>query len=200
MRLFVAALLLPVLAPAAGQECTYWIEPCDRKVAPCRDGDAELAEWSLQAWSRASGGGLHFRRVGEAGQAQLRFLWARAMDGLYGEARPIWVNGRLGAELHIRPDLSQLGPEIAAAGSKDPLFRDAVVYLTCLHESGHALGLPHTAGFGDIMYSFQFGGDILEYFMRYRRKLAGRDDIRRHPGLSSADEGRLRARQAALLQ
>ncbi|MGI8743295.1 MAG: hypothetical protein ACR2NN_12140 [Bryobacteraceae bacterium] len=53
------------------------------------------------------------------------------------------------------------------------------MYLTCLHETGHALELPHTADFEDIMYSFQFGGNIPEYFGRYRRKLKLRGDIRR---------------------
>ena len=61
------------------------------------------------------------------------------------------------------------------------------MYLTCLHESGHALGLEHTRSFADIMYSFQYGGDIPEYFGRYRRKLQTREDIRKNPGLSAAD-------------
>ena len=73
----------------------------------------------------------------------------------------------------------------------DRLLRDAIVYLTCLHESGHALGLSHTAVFADIMYSFQFGGDIHEYFGRYRRKLATRDDIAKYSGMSEADRARL---------
>jgi hypothetical protein len=61
------------------------------------------------------------------------------------------------------------------------------VYLTCLHETGHALGLPHTAAFDDIMYSFQYGGDIAEYFGRYRRRLQARDDIHKNAGMSEAD-------------
>ena len=195
----LTALLLLAWAAAAG-EYTYWIEPCERQQAACRQEDAELAGWALEAWNRAAGGQIHFKRVGAAGEARLRFLWARAADGQYGEARPISVNGRRGAELHIRPDLGSLGLEIAAAGARDSLFRDAVVYLTCLHESGHALGLSHTASFDDIMYSFQFGGDIPEYFLRYRRKLAQRGDIRRHSGMSGADQRRLRARFGIPLQ
>ena len=82
---------------------------------------------------------------------------------------------------------------IAADGIKDPLLRDTIVYLTCLHESGHALGLPHTSNFDDIMYNFQYGGDIQEYFARYRRKLGTREDIKKHDGLSPADRSRIAA-------
>ena len=80
-----------------------------------------------------------------------------------------------------------------SAGTDDKLFRHTVVYLTCLHETGHALGLPHTRSFADIMYSFEYGGNILEYFGRYRRKLQKRDDIQNFSGLSSDDERRLLA-------
>ena len=96
----------------------------------------------------------------------------------------VWV-------VDVQPDLAQLGPRIAAAGANDKLFRDAVVYLTCLHELGHALALPHTADFADIMYSFQYGGDVLEYFNRYRRLLKARPDIREHSGISEADGKRV---------
>ena len=57
-------------------------------------------------------------------------------------------------------------------GRRMPLFRDTIVYLTCLHEAGHALGLPHTSDFPDIMYFFRlWRRRFREYFGRYRRKL-----------------------------
>jgi hypothetical protein len=43
------------------------------------------------------------------------------------------------------------------------------------------------------MYSFQFGGDIPEYFGRYRRLLMARADIRKHSGMSEADRQHLAA-------
>ena len=60
-----------------------------------------------------------------------------------------------------------------------------------VHESGHALGLAHTSAFADIMYSFQYGGDIEEYFGRYRRKLETRGDIAKNSGMSAADRTHL---------
>ena len=75
----------------------------------------------------------------------------------------------------------------------DALFRDTVVYLTCVHELGHALGLSHTAEFEDIMYFFGFGGDIGEFFDRYRRRLEERADIRAASAISPGDLRQLSA-------
>src|SRR5579862_6766114 len=99
------------------------------------------------------------------------------------ETRPMAFEGHLGAEVYVRPSPLPV--------NGDRLLRDAIVYLTCLHESGHALGLPHTAVFADIMYSFQYGGDIEEYFGRYRRKLETRGDIAKNSGMSTEDRTRL---------
>jgi hypothetical protein len=41
------------------------------------------------------------------------------------------------------------------------------------------------------MYSFQYGGDIAEYFARYRRQISSREDIRKHAGMSAHDRERL---------
>jgi len=146
--------------------------------------DPQLAEWALRAWQGASAGTLQFNPVKNRELARIRLFWATAEQGMYGEARPILVEGKRGAEVYVRPAPLSL--------NEDKLLRDAVVYLTCLHETGHALGLPHTAAFDDIMYSFQYGGDIPEYFGRYRRKLKTRDDIGKNAGLSDADRKQVR--------
>jgi hypothetical protein len=158
------------------------VEPCTNPETGCHTGDPELAEWALQAWQAATAGKLTFEKTADVERAQIRVYWANGNQGLYGEARPIVVNGIRGAAVYVLPP---------ADTPQDPLLRDTIVYLTCLHESGHALGLAHTAAFADIMYSFQYGGDIPEYFGRYRRMLAARADIRKHAGMSADDRKRI---------
>jgi hypothetical protein len=184
MRILVCLLLS---FPAHAATLRYWIDPCPGPDTVCHAGDLELAKWAMEAWQANSGGALTLEKAPTREKAHIRINWTGGRDGLYGEARPIVVEGTRGAEVYV---------VTPAAPMTDALLRDAIVYLTCVHETGHALGLPHTAEFADIMYSFQYGGDITEYFGRYRRKLAARDDIRKHSGMSDDDRKRLAARFA----
>jgi len=161
------------------------------EAAGYRARDDQLAHWALEAWERAAGGSLRFRPAREP-QALLRVRWIGGGGGRYGAMRPIRIGGKRGAEVFVYPSTDALGADIAAEARRDPLFRDAIVYLTCLHESGHGLGLTHTADYEDIMYFFGYGGDVVAYFRRYRRTLNSRDDIRCHSGLSAADVDRVR--------
>jgi hypothetical protein len=151
-----------------------------------RAADHELATWALAAWERAAKGAITLAPAAEE-TALVRIYWVSAGAGQYGEMRPLDVDGRRGAAVFIRPDTTALGPDIAERAVLDALFRDTVVYLTCLHELGHAFGLEHTADFADVMYAFGYGGDIPEFFDRYRRELGTRTDIGGTPGLSSGD-------------
>ena len=153
--------------------------------------DTELATWALDDWARSAQGELRFSPAPES-SALLRVYWVPANYGQYGEMRPIVVDGRRGAAVYIRPDTEALGAEIAMRSRDDPLFRETIVYLTCLHELGHALGLEHTAEFEDIMYFFGFGGDISAFFERYRSQLSSREDIAGVSGLSDGDLAQLR--------
>ena len=167
---------------ATAADTSFYLSPCTDASTGCEPGDLDLARWALQAWQTASGGKLHFVEARDESSALFRFIWASPAGGLYGETVPIDVHGKQGARIYIVN---------TTQGITDRLLRDTIVYLTCLHESGHALGLSHTDQFADIMYFFGYGGDINEYFGRYRRKLMVREDIRKNSGLSPADVRRL---------
>jgi hypothetical protein len=189
--LIVFSLLLSIgtLALAGVQlssPISYFIE--DGKNVPGFDsGDRELAEMALAAWSRESGGHLKFVPATQESSALVRIRWISAADGLYGETQRTTVNGKPGAIVNVSPSVANLGEPIATMASKDRLLRDTIVYLTCVHETGHALGLQHTRNFQDIMYAFGYGGDIVEYFSRYRRNIKSRADIVRFSGVSPGD-------------
>jgi Matrixin len=170
---------------------TYFISE-GASGAGFREGDRALARWALEAWAREADPPLQLAEAPEA-SATIRVYWVPAAGGLYGEMRRREVDGRPAADVYILPDMGGLGPDIAAVARLDPLFRETIVYLTCVHELGHAFGLAHTAAFPDIMYSFQYGGDIVAYFMRFRDKLSERDDIRTASPFSAADESTFRS-------
>jgi hypothetical protein len=186
MRMRTPPFLILLLATAAllpaAEEYSWWIEDCKPEAAratSCEAGDPELARWAIEAWQRESAGAIVLKKSPSESRARLRLHWANGSMNLYGETQPIMVDGKRGANVYVLPSV---GP-----GRTDPLVRDTIVYLTCLHESGHAFGLPHTSGFLDIMYSFGYGGDINAYFQRYRVQLHSRADIPAHSGISDAD-------------
>jgi hypothetical protein len=152
-----------------------WI---DARASP--PGSEVLVERALTAWTRAAGGRFVLRKTTSRDAALIRVFFARA-DGIYGETAPRIdrTTGLIGsAEVLIAGDI---------AG--DAAQQRIVVYLTALHELGHALGLPHTDVFDDIMYSFRRPDDGERYFGAYRRRLTSSDDIggERATGLSPAD-------------
>ena len=164
---------------------TYFIADASGRSG-VRPADRELASWAVAAWQRNAPKGLRLEPAAES-DALIRVYWTESGDGRYGEMQPLNVHGKRGAAVFIQPDVGALDQAIARRAATDDLLRDTVVYLTCLHEFGHALGLAHTRDFRDIMYFFGFGGDIVEYFDRYRRQLHARPDIARVSGLSAND-------------
>jgi hypothetical protein len=195
MRGLIAIVLALQLLPLGrSAPVTYFIDE-GTPGSGYRAGDRDLATWALKAWERAAGGTIRFEPA-PVSTARIRIRWVPAAYGEYGETRPTLVNGQRGAIVFIRPDTEALGPDIARAARADPLLRDTVVYLTCVHELGHALGLAHTDDFRDVMYFFGYGGDIPEFFNRYRRQLRQRADIASVSGLSDGDVAALRAAYA----
>jgi hypothetical protein len=187
----LAQLQPPLVRLDTRETISYSIE--DGKGVPgYRESDRELVKFALDAWSRESEGKLKFSEAGARDAALIRFRWISPNEGLYGETQRVSVRGRVGAIVNVMPQVSVQGEPLASRATSDPLLRDTIVYLTCVHELGHAVGLQHTRRFEDIMYFFGYGGDIVDYFMRYRSKLQSRADIRKYSGLSGADVQALR--------
>jgi hypothetical protein len=150
----------------------------DASGAP-RGADA-LVGRALATWTRAADGRLALQRTASRDSALIRVRFARA-DGIYGETAP-----RIDRASGLITSADVL---IAGDVSGDAMGQHIIIYLTALHELGHALGLPHTNVFDDIMYSFRRPDDGERYFGAYRRRLRSDDDIGAEiaSGLSSAD-------------
>ena len=175
------------VAPLDSREAvTYFVEE-GKGVPGYQDSDRELARLAFEAWSRESGGKLKFAPAATGDGALIRLRWISPNSGLYGETERVQVKGKIGAIVNVMPQVSAQGGPVAGRAAQDVLFRETIVYLTCVHELGHAIGLSHTSKFEDIMYFFGYGGNILDYFMRYRNKLQSREDIAKYSGLSAGD-------------
>jgi predicted Zn-dependent protease len=177
-------LLWVALSMEAQTTVRYWTGPHERSV---------FAEWAMQAWAAGTDGKLKVEKVDRAEDADIRFRWVNPQRrGLYGQSYSVPGAGKPTADIVINPSIASLGPEMAAATDKDPLYGEVILFLTCVHEAGHALGPVHTRDFADIMYSFEFGGDFVGYFQRYRQKLKKREEMRNVSPLSDGDIRQIR--------
>jgi hypothetical protein len=164
-----------------GTTIAVWVSP---RSAP--EGGAALVERAMQAWTDAAAGRLTLRRAAAAEGASIRVMFV-SDDYRYGETAPR-VDRATGT-------IYAADVAINAALVADPLLQRIIIYLTALHELGHALGLEHTDDFSTIMYAFRRPSDGDRYFGAYRRKLRSADGIGTPAatGLAPADITALRA-------
>ncbi|HEY7448779.1 MAG TPA: matrixin family metalloprotease [Vicinamibacterales bacterium] len=150
----------------------------DLQMAPA---EAEpLVERAMSTWTNAADGRFKLERATSRNPATMRVRFVRG-SGLYGESRPL-ADDRTG-------EIYSADVFITADVAGDLLDRSIVLYLTALHEIGHALGLPHNNDFSSIMYAFRLPGDGERYFGAYRSRVRFPDDIGKATatGLSDAD-------------
>ena len=179
----------PTLVPLdADGLITYYIAEGIPKFGS-RPADNELATWAFKEWERAAGGSIRLEASADEGMALIRLYWHSRNSRQFGQMRShvgsLW---RRQALLYVRPDSHSKHPTLGPAAGRDPLLRDTIVYMTCLHEIGHALGLGHTAADDDIMRTEASPPN----FVRYRQKLKTRADIAKVLWLSAADTSRIR--------
>jgi hypothetical protein len=146
-----------------GARVPVWI---DTARAPA--GAAMLVERAMKNWSDASNGQLMLIRATAQRDAAIRIVFVSS-DNVYGEAAPR-VDPQTGFIAHADVLINSSVPD-------DPIDARIVVYLTALHELGHAIGLPHSDTFTAIMYRFRRADDGERYFGAYRRAIRSADEV-----------------------
>jgi len=157
-----------------------WI---DARAAPI--SGVMLVQRAMKSWTDAAAGRVILETASRPDDADVhvRFL---SGDGIYGETMP-HVDARTGMIVDAEVIINRDAPD-------DPLLERVVVYLTALHELGHALGLEHTDDFRTIMYRFRRPDDGARYFGAYRRTVRSPDEVGSvsATGLAPADVTALR--------
>jgi hypothetical protein len=182
--LLVAACVVGLRAQAPPVRRAHWAEGAVIRVrigpSPARSVDPDLVGRAMKTWTGAAAGRLRLERSPEPGPADVRVNFATG-DAFLGETSPI-TDRRTG--LIVGADIA-----IAANVTGDAIGQQLVIYLTAVHELGHALGLPHSDDRADIMYLFRRPDDPERYFGAYRARLRSAEDIgsARASGLSARD-------------
>ena len=187
-----AARVIPILLILATQAASaahwppgavirVWIDPAG---APA--GADVLVERAMKTWTNAALDRFTLERTARKDGAGVRVHFF-TRDWRYGMT-----------QTHPDPRTGLIADAdvvVAADAGRDALDRRIVIYLTALHELGHALGLSHSADINDIMYLFRVEGDGERFFGAYRKRLRSADDIgsTRATGLSTEDVRLLRS-------
>jgi hypothetical protein len=189
--LVVAGLVACATAPATAQDSSrarwatratipIWIESVG---VPAEQLD--MVRRAFRVWNDAADGAFRFAETSEFPSTGIRVRFVRS-DPSFGEAMP-YLDDRTGRI--VRADVV-----VTTERPGDQTHKLMVIYLTALHEVGHALGLAHTDDFETIMYQFKRATDAKRYFVAYRRLIESTRDIgaEKATGLARADRAALR--------
>ena len=172
-RVFLAGMV--VVGAAHGAGLKYWVEACARPAEMgCKSGDAELAQWAMEALADGIG-----RQA--AGRADYGEESGDHPDILGdGTRRVIWRDARAA--------MSLFAPSLA----RDSCGRLRCILLACTRP-GTRWGWVTRRTSTISCTTFNMAEISLEYFGRYVRKLVRREDIRKYSGMSPNDKKRLAA-------
>jgi hypothetical protein len=164
-----------------GAAIKVWVGPSRERA-----DDPVFVERAMATWTRAAAGRFRLDRTPDQRAAAIRVRFTKG-DAHLGETSPL-TDLRTGFILEA--DIA-----IASNLNADPLVQRIVIYMTALHELGHALGLPHSEEFSDIMYLFRRPDDAERFFGAYRTRVRSQKDIGSPAatGLSPGDAGALLA-------
>jgi hypothetical protein len=159
-----------------GAKIPVWIENVN-----VPEEQREMVRRAFRVWEGAADAAFRFSETDAFPSQGIRVRFVND-DENFGEAMP-YLDTRtreiVKADVVVNRDI--VG---------DPLHKKMVVYLTALHEIGHALGLGHTERWGCIMYKFRQSSDPPRVFVGYRRKLRSEADIGSDRATGLADEDR----------
>ena len=165
----LVAALIAAQAPAdtrhwaKGQTIRVWVDPLNAPPA-----GIDLVERAMRTWTRAADGRFALQKMAGTNDAAVRVHFMSA-DYRYGVTSPR-VDRQTG--LIVRAEVA-----VAFDAGRTPLERSIIVYLTALHELGHAIGLEHTTDINTIMYLFRQLGDSERFFGAYAQRVRSMEDI-----------------------
>ena len=178
--LAISVLLAPGPRWPPAAPVSFWIQKEN-----ARERHRELVRCALAVWGDAIGGALRFEESELPPARGIRVVFTPELVH-FGFTKP---------EVDGQGRIRRADVIVATDPVGDALQKELIVYLTALHELGHALGLGHSDRIGEIMYRFRHPMDPDRVFLAYRRKLRSAEDIGgpEATGLSEADRRAIRA-------
>lgn len=127
------------------QGLRVYIEPCPQSQ------DMSLFWKAARQWEAASGGQVRFEPTSRPSEAQIKIAWSQ--QPVFGRDFEVGHTDRKLKPPHwIDSATLTLVNQPAIDGQLSAQQQTSRLYVTYLHELGHALGLEHSRHKGDVMY------------------------------------------------